>query len=419
MADDERPDYKVYRSRPRCSRRAADAIAAAARDELRRAPGAARDPAAAAGPPRPGEPRRGRRGGRRRRGSPPAASLTLARRSRSSPGSRSRWCSSWSPPRSSRRGLRRRRARARRRAVPAHGAEHDPRARLRRAHQGLGGAGRADRRPEPLGLDHAACASAAARTPRSRSRATRSSTSPATGATRSTPPTRSAARARRSDRQAVPRHRRQPRRRGQLRELPAADRRARRRHLQRRLRASRSINGGDKQRRHTLRLQARGARARTASRRSRSPARARTSARPSENDLDRAPAASSRSSPRSRTRSPRSRRSCGCRGCRGRRRRRSAPTWRGPTLLGLVGGRTLHRRQRQASSVLKPSGGVTLPDGGAGLIVSDAGEAARRGALPRAAEKPAPGDRYSDSAATLLAVPGARRRTSARSPGRA
>ena len=50
--------------------------------------------------------------------------------------------------------------------------------------------------------------------------------------------------------------------------------------------------------------------------------------------------------------------------------RRSAPTWPGPTLLGLVGaaltGGTATTR------VLKPSGGVTLPDGGAGLTVCDA-----------------------------------------------
>ena len=47
--------------------------------------------------------------------------------------------------------------------------------------------------PEPLGLDPARCASAAATARSSRSRATPSSTSPATAATRSTPPTRSAA----------------------------------------------------------------------------------------------------------------------------------------------------------------------------------------------------------------------------------
>jgi LCP family protein required for cell wall assembly len=42
----------------------------------------------------------------------------------------------------------------------------------------------------------------------------------------------------------------------------------------------------------------------------------------------------------------------------------------GPTLLGVVGASLLGGKGKQM--VLKPSGGITLPDGGAGLIVSDA-----------------------------------------------
>jgi LCP family protein required for cell wall assembly len=42
----------------------------------------------------------------------------------------------------------------------------------------------------------------------------------------------------------------------------------------------------------------------------------------------------------------------------------------GPSLLGLVGAELIGGRSKTA--VLKPSGGVTLPDGGAGLVVDDA-----------------------------------------------
>ena len=82
--------------------------------------------------------------------------------------------------------------------------------------------------------------------------------------------------ARDPDRQGVPRHRDQPRRRGELRELPAAHRRARRRHLQGR-RVLSKINGGRRNGGTTLRLK-RARRRSTATRRSRSPARARTCA---------------------------------------------------------------------------------------------------------------------------------------------
>ena len=43
----------------------------------------------------------------------------------------------------------------------------------------------------------------------------------------------------------------------------------------------------------------------------------------------------------------------------------------GPTLLG-VGDGLDHERRRRQPQVLKPSGVVTLPDGGAGLTVDDA-----------------------------------------------
>ena len=92
-------------------------------------------------------------------------------------------------------GLRRGRGEAQRRRLPAHLAEHDPRARLRRAREGQGRAGSADDRPGRAGRTRSCCCGSAAAPTRScRSCATRSSTSPATGATRSTPRTRSAAR---------------------------------------------------------------------------------------------------------------------------------------------------------------------------------------------------------------------------------
>ena len=42
----------------------------------------------------------------------------------------------------------------------------------------------------------------------------------------------------------------------------------------------------------------------------------------------------------------------------------------GPSLLGLVGAELIGGSQK--ARVLKPSGGITLPDGGAGLVVDDA-----------------------------------------------
>ena len=87
-------------------------------------------------------------------------------------------------------GQRRRRLGPQRLGLPAHLAEHDPRARLRRPHEGHEGAGRQRRRPQPLGHDPADARRRRARPRGSRSRATRSRTSPATGPTRSTPPTR-------------------------------------------------------------------------------------------------------------------------------------------------------------------------------------------------------------------------------------
>ena len=42
----------------------------------------------------------------------------------------------------------------------------------------------------------------------------------------------------------------------------------------------------------------------------------------------------------------------------------------GPSLLGLVGAEMIGGGSN--ARVLKPSGGVTLPDGGAGLVVDDA-----------------------------------------------
>ena len=66
--------------------------------------------------------------------------------------------------------------------LSAHVAEHGVGARLRRAHQGLQGAGREqDRRGRRARTRSCCCGSAAARTRRSRSRATPSSTSPGSG----------------------------------------------------------------------------------------------------------------------------------------------------------------------------------------------------------------------------------------------
>ena len=65
-----------------------------------------------------------------------------------------------------------------------------------------------------------------------------------------------------------------------------------------------------------------------------------------------------------------SRPSSACRGSAGPRRAPSSRTWPGPSLLGLVGAELIGGAQK--ARVLKPSGGITLPDGGAGLVVDDA-----------------------------------------------
>ena len=79
----------------------------------------------------------------------------------------------------------------------------------------------------------------------------------------------------------------------------------------------------------------------------------------------------------------------------------------GPTLLGLVGAELSAGTAKP--TVLKPTGAVTLPDGGAGLTVDDASQAARRRPLPALEEdvrRPARGA-------------SGRRRTRARWPPRA
>ena len=127
-------------------------------------------------------------------------------------------------------GVRRRRRRTGRSRLSAHVAQHGVGARLRRAHQGLQGAGGEQDRPGvAVGLDPAAA---------DRRRQQRDALDPARHRRRH-PRQRpeqdqrrvrlSAGRRWPSARSRVPRHPGQPPRRGQLRELPAADRRARRR----------------------------------------------------------------------------------------------------------------------------------------------------------------------------------------------
>ena len=144
------------------------------------------------GPRLPRLPRRSRAcPARRAAGSAPGASSSGSR-SRCSRGSRSPPSCSWSPRRSSAATSANEVGDAARpRPVPADRREHDPRARLRRAHRGARRARLAAARAAPT--RSCCCGSAAARTPRSRSRATPSSTSPGTARTRSTPRTRSAA----------------------------------------------------------------------------------------------------------------------------------------------------------------------------------------------------------------------------------
>ena len=193
---DEKPEYKVYRSRPRLlRRRVSGAGAAQSRDRAAerrtrptRRPSRPRRPAraacgclrCAARPRLPGAPEALTWPGRQvARDRPVRLGRALRRpvhRLGADPARRAR--RQGRPP-------------ARCRPLPAHRREHDPRARLRRAH---GGPRRARlRRPEPVGLDHAAAdrrrrqrvALDPARHGRPRS--------PATAPTRSTRPTRSAA----------------------------------------------------------------------------------------------------------------------------------------------------------------------------------------------------------------------------------
>ena len=145
MADpDDKPHYTLYRSKPK--------LFAAPR--RRRRPGRH----AGGSPPRgyeePPPPRRRRRlpFPRRRPGAGRRIGVwrvaALARHRRSSPGWRSRSCCSWSPRRSSPSKVSSDAdAELGGAGYPLTSAEHGPRARLRRPHQGLQGAGREQDRP--------------------------------------------------------------------------------------------------------------------------------------------------------------------------------------------------------------------------------------------------------------------------------
>ena len=273
---DEKPDYKVYRSRPRLPARTRRREP---RLEELRAPDAARQPDYEVHAPRP----RPRRRSRSR-----AAAASAPGRDHGSPGRVLKWlaiallagsrsppCCSWSRPQIQRGDLADEVGAARPGPYPLTGAN---------TILVLGSDARTEGLAEPgspaaraARTRSCCCGSAAARTRRSRSRATPSSTSPATG-----PNKINAAYAiggpgaRHADRQGVPRHRGQPRRRGELRELPAADRRARRRDLQGRLRALAHQRRPPQRRLHAALPS--GETRSTAARRSRSPARARTCA---------------------------------------------------------------------------------------------------------------------------------------------
>ena len=240
--------------------------------------------------------------------------------------------------------------------LPAHVAEHDPRARLRRPHQGHARSRARTSIGQPAASDTILLmrVGGGQRRHGSRSRATPSSTSPATAATRSTPRTRSAARRWRSRPSRVPRHRRQPPRRGQLRELPAASSTRSAASPTRAAAWSRSINGGYAQRRLHAAPEGRASTRSTASRRSRSPARARTTATRARTTSP-ARAASRRSSARSRTRSASPRRSSGSRGSRWAAPKAVRSDMAGPSLLGLVGAELIGGAPNRACS--RPSGG--------------------------------------------------------------
>ena len=142
------------------------------------------------------------------------------------------------------------------------------------------------------------------------------------------------------------------------------------------------INGGFKQRRLHAAAPRRAPRTSTASRRSRSPARARTSATPRENDLTRARRQQKIfAAMKSRLLSP----AAFVRAAVGRvERAQGDPTdMSGPTLLG-----PLRRRWRSAGTpptrVLKPSGVETLPDGGRPRSSPSQERRARCGASSRA-----------------------------------
>ena len=181
--DDDKPQYTLYRARPKFLRRRDDD--GGLRD-MQQAPAAYEEP-----PPKPRRPRRRIGVWRIVRWLVAGARGVAAHLADPVPRLR---------PDPVRAGLRRGRERARRRRLHAHVAEHGPacsaptRARSDSKEPGANKIGE----PLAVGLDPADARSAAARTRRSRSRATRSSTSPATGRTRSTRRTRSAARRSRS-----------------------------------------------------------------------------------------------------------------------------------------------------------------------------------------------------------------------------
>ena len=237
MADENPPEYKVYRSRPRLlsSARAGGRRPRRAARARRAGPGAAGLRGPQDGPPRPppADP------AAPRAAASPAPRAAGSRRARRSSGSRSR-CSpgspsppscSWSPPRSSAA------------TWPTRSATSSTPARSRSPGANtilvLGSDARTEGLAEPgsggpsrCGLDHAAA---------HRRRRERVALDPARHGRRHPRPRdeqdqrRVRVRRRRprhADGQGVARGRGQPRRRGQLRELPAADRRARRRDLQ-------------------------------------------------------------------------------------------------------------------------------------------------------------------------------------------
>ena len=297
--------YKVYRSRPRLLARSATATTrwpSCARPRSER-----RTTAPARGPPPP-----------RRAAAPtlPGAAARSARRSAAASGSAPGRVLRWVLARARRLGRRSRRVlfmvsaqiqrgdladevgpQLERRPLPADRREHDPRARLRRAHRATS--------PSPAARARRAartrsccCGSAAAPTRRSRSRATRSSTSPATGRNKINAAYAFGGPALAT--QTVKEYL------GieinhvvevSFENFPAADRRARRRHLQGRLPSLSKINGGNAQRRlHAAPAQGRDGDRRQAGARARP--HAQEPAQPGRGRPRPARAASSSSSPR-------------------------------------------------------------------------------------------------------------------------